>query len=646
MALVHSTHTPPASILEEYKAEFAPLYVNASYPQGMHPHYIFACHAAYPSIVSADLLYQVWYNFRSYKLGEGELAFMPFEVVNDFLLSGCCREIGEGIFKVDKDSRKQLLKDLKLLFGQSHFLRVVKLLDQYSERNTDAYYEKRIKVQHKETIEVTLDPETALKKFIQSLEKKDLKRVDLVKMKIKLETFEQENSSFQRLKKLVLEAEKGFRGKAQTNLFRFEEEEEQEAEPCLGIFSFGMPEENISSKEFNELSRELSRLTASFQTGVFPIQVQASPSKIRDTFGEYGENIKFFHYGGIPAELIQGIDLNEDNPDKVQAERLLDYLGEKIDVRLAFLNIEYSSSLAGILLEAGVQAVIASNGPLSTAQRISFAEAFYDALIKGSTIEEAFNSARSRLNPPRKMTKAASKKAPKRREEPFPYTFSINPNTPRAGKQTLKDWQIQRPKKKIESTLSPKLNLNRHIDLSNQGLEEIPPEILAETSILSLNLSNNKLTFVPAQLLNLVELRQLNLNNNPHLDAHNFDWSRLEQLEVLQLSRTDLTSVPLSLGKAPNLRQLKLYRNEIEEFPDHILGLEKLSMLDLSYNQISRLPEGIGRMRSLERLHLEWNRISEIPESIGNLADLKVLQIHANNLSRLPQTMWELGSLQ
>ncbi|MEM6801766.1 MAG: caspase family protein, partial [Bacteroidota bacterium] len=127
---------------------------------------------------------------------------------------------------------------------------------------------------------------------------------------------------------------------------------------------------------------------------------------------------------------------------------------------------------------------------------------------------------------------------------------------------------------------------------------------------------------------------------------HNFDWSRLEQLEVLQLSRTDLTSVPLSLGKAPYLRQLKLYRNEIEEFPEHILGLEKLSILDLSYNQISHLPEGIGRMRSLERLHLEWNRISEIPESIGNLADLKVLQIHANNLSRLPQTIWELGSLQ
>lgn len=415
--------------LEQYQQNFGKLYAGPDFPRGKHPHYIFACHAAYPSVITADLLYQIWYNFRSYKLPGGRLEVVPFEAVNDFLLSSCCDEIGGELYKVHNEIRTHLMKDLKALFGMGHFERVVRFLDQYTERNTELRYADRAKNLHQETVSISLDPTTALRKFSETLAKDDLTNLDLIRLRVKLDTHEFEHEAFRKLNKLVKGA-------------------------------------------------------------------------IKDLSGEKQEEIFNLHEGG---------------------------LGEIPDF--------------------------------------------------------------------------------------------------------------------IEQKLSSALTLNRNIDLSGKGLTEIPQEVLNEPSIQVLNLSNNQIKSIPQALANLTDLRQLNLNNNPHLDVYSFDWSALQDLEVLQLSRTDLNSLPSSIGLCQNLRQLKLYRNELFEFPQDIIELFRLELLDLSYNQIPSIPDWIAEFSRLKRLHLEWNLITQLPENIGELKRLEVLQVHANNLQELPQSISKLNSL-
>ena len=143
-------------------------------------------------------------------------------------------------------------------------------------------------------------------------------------------------------------------------------------------------------------------------------------------------------------------------------------------------------------------------------------------------------------------------------------------------------------------------------------------------------------------------------------------WENLQQLEVLTIGRSGISSLPDNLGKLAALRELhlsynhireiphsigglqqleKLYLNgnKIEHFPLVLLGLEKLRSLDLSFNFLNRLPDEIASLENLEELNLRDSPMADHLEHnlkvLTHLPNLKKLNI--STISRETPTAWK-----
>jgi len=72
-------------------------------------HLNLACHAAFPLVLTPDLLYQIWAHF---------VPEAPWTAVARLLLSRLCRQVGYEMYEMDIAVRNLLLKELKEQFGQ------------------------------------------------------------------------------------------------------------------------------------------------------------------------------------------------------------------------------------------------------------------------------------------------------------------------------------------------------------------------------------------------------------------------------------------------------------------------------------------------------------------------------------------------
>ena len=60
------------------------------------------------------------------------------------------------------------------------------------------------------------------------------------------------------------------------------------------------------------------------------------------------------------------------------------------------------------------------------------------------------------------------------------------------------------------------------------------------------------------------------------------------------------------------------------------------TILNISHTNISSLPAEIGNLINLQELCLSYNQLSLLPAEIGNLINLKELLLNHNQLSLLP----------
>ncbi|NJM23431.1 MAG: hypothetical protein HC907_34775 [Richelia sp. SM1_7_0] len=88
-----------------------------------------ARHAAFPLVLTPDLLYQIWANF---------VPEAPWTAVAHVLLSRLCRQVGYEMYEMDIADRNLLLRELKGEFGQERFDELGEfLLDYVAQRLTD-----------------------------------------------------------------------------------------------------------------------------------------------------------------------------------------------------------------------------------------------------------------------------------------------------------------------------------------------------------------------------------------------------------------------------------------------------------------------------------------------------------------------------
>uniref|UniRef100_A0A914Z0S5 PDZ domain-containing protein n=1 Tax=Panagrolaimus superbus TaxID=310955 RepID=A0A914Z0S5_9BILA len=207
------------------------------------------------------------------------------------------------------------------------------------------------------------------------------------------------------------------------------------------------------------------------------------------------------------------------------------------------------------------------------------------------------------------------------------------------------------------------------LDISNNGIVDIAPEIEFSPHLVIIDLSSNVLSAgtLPKSIVNLSNLTHLNISNNPiaelpedidnlqnlrSLDARQCDLRqlpasivKLRQLHRLDVGENNLAELPADFDGLENLREFDAEENDLIILSSSILGCTKLESLVISENRLRELPADIGELKNLIELNAHSNEIEKIPSSIRLLTNLRILRLNNNMIEMIPQALGSLSAL-
>jgi len=104
-------------------------------------------------------------------------------------------------------------------------------------------------------------------------------------------------------------------------------------------------------------------------------------------------------------------------------------------------------------------------------------------------------------------------------------------------------------------------------------------------------------------------------------------------IEVLNLERNQVCTVPRSISEMHSLKMLFLHGNCFTEFPNELLCCASLEMLFLQDNKIRIIPSAISDMSKLRCLFLGNNRIEHLPDAVFSMPNLVNLSVENNSIT-------------
>ena len=184
----------------------------------------------------------------------------------------------------------------------------------------------------------------------------------------------------------------------------------------------------------------------------------------------------------------------------------------------------------------------------------------------------------------------------------------------------------------------------QELDLYKNGIKQIPGEFNKLIELKKLDLSHNQLTELPASFSRLEQLEELDIKENPFnqiLPQAVYDLTTLKKLSysIFKLKYEDsFKSRPLSNGicALQNLEELDISALELTSIPTCFGSLKNLKRLSISMSPKSYLfPTEITQLTNLERLKYvsRGYPIRELPADMRKLSMLKYLEIEKNQLS-------------
>ncbi len=151
--------------------------------------------------------------------------------------------------------------------------------------------------------------------------------------------------------------------------------------------------------------------------------------------------------------------------------------------------------------------------------------------------------------------------------------------------------------------------LASNIDLSGQGLTEIPQELFKCKNLKKLDLSNNKLRNVPVELAKLRSLRSIDLSNND-ITVLMAKFFTFPHLETLIINNNKLKKIPKQISKLRKLKKLSVAGNLLSDMPDELNCLNNLSSINLANNQLTAFPAQL-RVKGLREIWINKNPITD-----------------------------------
>ncbi|CAL4062789.1 unnamed protein product [Meganyctiphanes norvegica] len=165
----------------------------------------------------------------------------------------------------------------------------------------------------------------------------------------------------------------------------------------------------------------------------------------------------------------------------------------------------------------------------------------------------------------------------------------------------------------------------------------LPTSLEALTNLVDVDLAKNNLDKVPECIFTLKSLKRINLSDNtieevgPNIEG----WPNLE---VLNLCRNKLSVLPSQLCKLDKLKRLMVNENQLdfEGIPSGIGKLASLVVFSAAHNRLEMIPEGLCRCPNLKKLILNNNRLVTLPEAIHFIHEtLDQLELAEN-----PEMVW------
>jgi Leucine-rich repeat (LRR) protein len=133
-----------------------------------------------------------------------------------------------------------------------------------------------------------------------------------------------------------------------------------------------------------------------------------------------------------------------------------------------------------------------------------------------------------------------------------------------------------------------------------------------------LDLTDQNLTALPPQIGMLQNLKELLAGGN-HLQTLPDEFCRLKKLRILYLPNNKISRLPELIGNLRSLREINLLNNELETLPISFGKLDSLISLELFGNNLLAFPKELCSCLQLNELGLYFNALSDIPNCIGEL---------------------------
>jgi len=107
-----------------------------------------------------------------------------------------------------------------------------------------------------------------------------------------------------------------------------------------------------------------------------------------------------------------------------------------------------------------------------------------------------------------------------------------------------------------------------------------------------------------------------------------------------------LTEIPPVLKECELLEELNITHTEITSIPDFLFTLPNLRSLSCCCRKLSQPPAGFTKAKKLERLHIRINEDWSFPEEITSLNELKLLFIDLYSTAAFPKNLGTLKKLE
>ena len=152
------------------------------------------------------------------------------------------------------------------------------------------------------------------------------------------------------------------------------------------------------------------------------------------------------------------------------------------------------------------------------------------------------------------------------------------------------------------------------------------------------------LTEFPPEIFDLADsLEILDLSRN-HLKSLPNEFGQLKKLKIVFFTNNAFEEIPSILSQCPDLYMVSFKSNNITTFEDNTLP-PTVRWLILTDNRIEQLPASIGRLKNLQKLMLAGNKLQSLPDEMAMCLNLELIRLAANRLKSLPAWLLTLPRL-